>query len=54
MFNKMNLFGTIKIFEKIENKTSICFRKTGITEKENMENNELFSLCVVKKNCPPL
>ena len=32
----MKLFGKMKIFEKIKNKTSICFRKTGLTEKENM------------------
>ena len=32
----MKLFGRIKIFEKIENKTSISFRKTGLTERENM------------------
>ena len=32
----MKLFRKIKIFKKIENKTSICFRKTGLTERENM------------------
>ena len=31
----MKLFGKMKIFEKIENKTSICCRKTGLTEREN-------------------
>ena len=28
----MRLFGKMKIFEKIENTTSICFRKTGLTK----------------------
>ena len=32
----MKLFGKMKIFEKIENKTSIIFRETGFTERENM------------------
>ena len=33
----MKLFKKMKIFEKIENKTSIYYiRKTGLTERENM------------------
>ena len=36
MLNKIKLFGKMKIFEKIENKTSISFRKSGLTERENM------------------
>ena len=36
MLNKMKLFGKMKIFEKIGNETSVCFRKTGHKELENM------------------
>ena len=36
LLNKMKLFVKMEIFEKIENKTSICFRKTGLTESEDM------------------
>ena len=32
----MKLFGKMQIFEKIENKTSVCFCKTGHNEIENM------------------
>ena len=53
ILNKMKLFGKMKIFEKIENKTSICFRKTGLTERQNMENKQLFSLCMVEKKIVP-
>ena len=36
MLSKMKLFGIMEIFEKIENETSVCFRKTGHNERENM------------------
>ena len=32
----MKLLGKMKIFEKIEHKSSICIRKTGHKERENM------------------
>ena len=32
----MKLFGKMQIFEKIENKTSIGFRKTGLTVRQNI------------------
>ena len=51
----MKLFGKMEIFKKIENKTSICFRKTGLTEGEGMvtmENKPLFILCMVEKKYP--
>ena len=47
--NFMKLFGKMKIFDKTENDTSVCFRKTGHSERENMENEQLFSLCMLVK-----
>ena len=32
----MKLFEKMKIFEKIENQTSNCFSRTGLTERENI------------------
>ena len=34
----MKLFGKMKIFEKIENESSVCYRRTGHKERENMVN----------------
>ena len=31
----MKLFGKMKIVEKIENETSVCFLKIGYNEEEN-------------------
>ena len=34
--NKMKLFGEMEIIEKIENETSVCFRKICSNEREDM------------------
>ena len=38
----MKLFGKIKIFEKIENEASDCFRKISHKGKENMAAKKIF------------
>ena len=47
MLDKMKLFVKMKIFVKIENEASVGFRKTCHKERENMENKQLFSICMV-------
>ena len=45
----MKLFGKMKIFEKIENRTSASFMKWKRWLTSTMVNEQLFSLCMIVK-----
>ena len=56
----MKLFGKMKILEKVENKNSVCFRKNGHKETENMatvnhgKKTTIRRVCGFKKNLSPI